>query len=72
MSAVLRWTTTPGLPDGRRLVIECRHATTTVDVFGPPKLTEAQVIQVAVARHGADCDCAADLPELAQVEGARA
>jgi len=73
MTATLRWSTLPELPNGWRVVVQCQHATTTVDVFGPPRLTDRQIEAVAIARHSTDCGCALQLDAVAgTAEGARA
>jgi len=74
MTATLRWSVTPGISDGRRLVLECRHGTTTVDVFGPERLTEAQIVRLAIVKHETEetCGCVHGIDTLATENGRRA
>lgn len=80
MTATLRSRAAPELgPDGRRLVVDCRHGTTLVDLVASPRrdvaLTERQMIAVAVARHEAEegCGCALGLDTLTRApRGGRA
>lgn len=43
----------------RRVVIDCRHATTTADVLNDQG--EHDIVRLLAARHAATCQCAAYL-----------
>lgn len=73
--ATARVTTAPDLgPDGRRLVIDCRHGTSTVSLIVPPGadpgLADPELLALALDYHEAaeGCGCAHDLAALAVIE----
>ncbi len=79
MTATLRSRHVPELgPEGRRLVIDCRHGTTYLHQFTPAApvafLTERQMIAIAVERHEEEegCGCARGLDTLSRARGRKA
>ena len=79
MTATLRSQRVPELgPEGRRLVIDCRHGTTYAHQFTPAGavafLSERQMIAIAVERHEDEegCGCARGLDTLSRSRARKA